>query len=102
MPLSSVMARLRHWFSPALLRRTVAALLLAVGFLGGIAWGSWTRVCANSACPSIAILDDYRPQQTSKVYAMDGRLTTPLGPARRNGIRIQDMPEPLRQAFIAI
>jgi penicillin-binding protein 1A len=94
--------RLARWFSPERARRTVFALLLVAGFGAGVAYGSWTRVCASSACPSIAILDDYRPQQTSKVYAVDGRLITELGVERRTVIRLQDMPLHLRQAFVAI
>src|SRR4051812_13584624 len=95
-------ARLKRWFSPQLLRRTVAVLLLGFGFLAGIAYGSWTRVCAGNMCPSIAILDDYRPQQTAKVYAADGRLITELGLERRTLIRLDEMPPQLKKAFVAI
>jgi penicillin-binding protein 1A len=98
----SLKSRLSRWFSPQLLRRTVAALLLIIGFAGGVAYGSWTRVCAGNMCPSIAILDDYRPQQTSKIYAADGRLITELGLERRTLIRLADMPRRLAQAFVAI
>jgi len=94
--------RLARWFAPERARRTVFFLLLAVGFLIGLAFGSWTRVCAGHACPSIAVLDDYRPQQTSKVYAVDGRLITELGLERRTLIRLDEMPRYLRQAFIAV
>jgi penicillin-binding protein 1A len=94
--------RLRHWFSPARARRTVTYLLLVFGFGVGVAYGSWTRVCAGAACPSIAILDDYRPQQASKVYAVDGRLITELGYERRTVIPLQEMPPYLREAFIAV
>ncbi len=93
---------LRRWFTPDRARRTVTSLLLGVGFVVGLAYGSWTRVCAGRACPSIAILDDYRPQQASKVYAADGRLITELGYERRTVIPLQEMPPYLRQAFIAI
>ncbi len=92
----------RRWFSPDRARRTVTFLLLGVGFLVGLAYGSWTRVCAGRACPSIAILDDYRPQQASKVYAVDGRLITELGYERRTIIPLQEMPLYLRQAFVAV
>jgi penicillin-binding protein 1A len=92
----------RRWFTPQRTRRTVAYLLLACGFLLGVAYGSWTRVCAAGACPSIAILDEYRPQQASKVYAVDGRLITELGYERRTVIPLQEMPPYLRQAFVAI
>ncbi len=94
--------RLARWFSPDRVRRTVAVLLLITGFGAGIAYGSWTRVCAGNQCPSIAVLDDYRPQQTSKVYAADGRLITELGLERRTVIRLADMPLHLRQAFLAV
>ena len=94
--------RLRRWFSPRRLRRTVTWLLLAVAFVVGIGYGSWTRVCAGGACPSIAVLDVYRPQQTSKVFAADGRLITELGYERRTVVPLQEMPLALREAFIAV
>lgn len=97
-----VNGRLRRWFSPDHARWTVTYLLLVFGFLFGLAYGSWTRVCAGRACPSIAILDDYRPQMASKVYAMDNRLITELGYERRTVISLQEMPPYLRQAFIAV
>jgi len=98
----SLKSRLIRWFSPELLRRTVAVLLLIIGFVGGAAYGSWTRVCAGNMCPSIAVLDDYRPQQTSKIYAADGRLITELGLERRTLVRLADMPRNLARAFVAI
>ena len=94
--------RLRRWFSPRRLRRTVTWLLLAIGFAVGVGYGSWTRVCAGGACPSIAVLDVYRPQQASKVFAADGRLITELGYERRTVIPLQEMPLALREAFIAV
>ena len=94
--------RLRRWFAPNRARRTVTYLLLVLGFLLGLAYGSWTRVCAGRACPSIAILDEYRPQMASKVYAVDDRLITELGYERRTVIPLQEMPPYLRQAFVAV
>ncbi len=99
---SRLFGRLRRELKPDRARRTVSIVLLALGFLAGIAYGSWTRVCAGGRCPSIAVLDDYRPQQASKVYAMDGRLVTEIGYERRTVIPLQEMPPYLRQAFIAI
>jgi penicillin-binding protein 1A len=95
-------ARLKRWFSPTHLRRTTFVLLTSASFLGTLAWGSWTRVCAGNACPSIAVLDDYIPHQTSKVYAADGRLITELGLERRTLLRLEDMPAVLREAFVAV
>ena len=95
-------ALIKRWFSPAHLRRTTFVLLCSASFLGTLAWGSWTRVCAGNACPSIAVLDDYIPHQTSKVYASDGRLITELGLERRTLLRLEDMPAVLREAFVAV
>src|SRR5262245_54729074 len=100
--MTEVRRHIRHWLSPELARRTVLIVLLVVAFVIGIGWGSWNRVCAGNQCPSIAVLDDYRPQQTSKVYAADGRLITELGLERRTVIRLEDMPLFLRQAFLAV
>jgi penicillin-binding protein 1A len=94
--------RLRQWFTPSRTRRTVAYLLLAFGFALGVAYGAWTRVCAGGACPSIAVLDEYRPQQASKLYAADGRLVTEIGYERRTVIPLAEMPPYLREAFISI
>jgi len=102
MPQARPAGRLARWFAPERARRTVFFVLLAVGFALGLAYGSWTRVCAGNQCPSIAVLDDYRPQQTSKVYAVDGRLVTELGLERRTLIRLDEMPAHLRQAYIAV
>ncbi len=102
MPQARPAGRLARWFAPERARRTVFFVLLVVGFALGLAYGSWTRVCAGHACPSIAVLDDYRPQQTSKMYAVDGRLITELGLERRTLIRLDEMPRHLREAFIAI
>jgi penicillin-binding protein 1A len=94
--------RLKRWFNPTHLRYTVFVLVLSFSFLGTLAYGSWTRVCAGNACPSIAVLDDYIPHQTSKIYASDGRLITELGLERRTLLRLEDMPPVLREAFVAV
>jgi penicillin-binding protein 1A len=94
--------RLRRWFSPAHLRRTTFVILMVACFVGALAWGSWSRVCAGNACPSIAVLDDYIPHQTSKIYASDNRLITELGLERRTLLRLEDMPAVLREAFVAV
>jgi len=83
--------------------RLIAGTALTSLFGGGLAYGSWTRVCAAERCPSIARIDPgVGPQQTSKVFAADGRLITELGIERRTVMPLAEMPLHLRQAFIAV
>ena len=60
----------------------------------------WWRICAGDACPSVEVLQKYTPRQTSKVYAADGRLVGELGLERRTLIRIADIPQSVRDAFV--
>jgi len=75
------------------------AAMLALGFT----WGSWSRVCAAERCPSIARLmgSNSIPQQTSKIYAADGRLITELGLERRTVLPLREIPPWVRAAFLA-
>src|SRR5882672_7745037 len=94
----------RWWHNPVQRKRAIVGSALACLFGIGLAYGSWTRVCAAERCPSIArIVGNANPaqQQTSKVYAADGRLITELGIERRTVLALSDMPVYLRQAFIA-
>src|SRR5947209_11200101 len=90
----------RRWFTR---RRVAVATLLGGAYGFGLAYGSWTRVCAAERCPSISRLvgDDATPQQTSKVYAADGRLIAELGAERRTVLTLSQIPLHVRQAFIA-
>ncbi|MGH7676458.1 MAG: penicillin-binding protein 1A [Gemmatimonadales bacterium] len=90
------------WRNPRIRNR----LLAAAGILGcygaGLSYGAWTRVCAAERCPSISRLSPgYGPQQTSKLYAADGRLITEFGIERRTVVALSEIPVPVRQAFIA-
>ncbi len=84
--------------------RTVRAVLLtatvgtAVG--AGALFASWALVCRGGACPSAAVLDDYTPHQTSKLYAADGRFLAEIGLERRTLVKIEDIPQVVRDAFV--
>ncbi|HWP37105.1 MAG TPA: PBP1A family penicillin-binding protein [Gemmatimonadales bacterium] len=93
---------LRLWRRPGVRRATLLGALVVTGFGSGLAYGSWTRACAGGACPSIGVLDEYRPQQAAKVYAADGRLITDLGEQRRTVLRVDEIAPALRAAFLAI
>ncbi|MGH7752887.1 MAG: transglycosylase domain-containing protein, partial [Gemmatimonadales bacterium] len=104
MTFSPVVAVRTWWQSAAHRRNVVFAAGLAGVYVAGLGYGSWTRVCAGNRCPSISALDprSFNPQQTSKIYAADGRLITELGLERRSVLTIAQMPAHLKQAFIAV
>ena len=53
--------------TPRVRRYALLAAIAGVGFgLGGF-YGSWTRACAGAACPSIGVLESYRPTQALKI-----------------------------------
>ena len=60
----------------------------------------WSLVCAGGQCPSVDVLDQYQPRQTSKLYAVDGRFLAELGLERRTVARIQDIPPMVQNAFV--
>jgi penicillin-binding protein 1A len=95
---------IRWWYDPKQRRRVIIGTVLALLYSTGLAYGSWTRVCAAERCPSIMRLNPERggPQQTSKVYAADGRLITELGIERRTVLPLSEIPVHVRQAFIAV
>jgi len=95
---------IRWWYDPTQRRRVIIATVLALLYASGLAYGSWTRVCAAERCPSIMRLNPERggPQQTSKVYAADGRLITELGIERRTVLPLSEIPVHVRQAFVAV
>src|SRR5262245_4323517 len=94
----------RWWYDPTQRRRVIVATVLALLYGSGLAYGSWTRVCAAERCPSIMRPKPEQggPQQTSKVYAADGRLITELGIERRTVLPLSEIPPHVRQAFIAV
>src|SRR3989442_1713243 len=90
------------WQAPKVRARLIAAAVLVAAYAVGLAYGSWTRVCAAERCPSISrLIGGPGPEQTSKVYAADGRLITELGLERRTVLTLNEIPLAVRQAFIA-
>lgn len=68
----------------------------------GGAWGSWQNLCAGDACPSIAQIKTYEPEQTSKLLSWDGKLITEIGFERRTPVSIRALPDYVPQAVVAI
>lgn len=89
------------WQDPQTRGRLIAVAVLGSAYGAGLGYGAWTGVCAAERCPSISRLIGASPQQTSKVYAADGRLITEFGVERRTVLPLSEIPLPVRQAFIA-
>jgi penicillin-binding protein 1A len=83
-------------------RGLIGAVALGAMFTAGFSWGAWSRVCTAERCPSIARLTTGPgPQQTSKVYAADGRLIAEYGLERRTVLPLSEIPSWVREAFLA-
>jgi penicillin-binding protein 1A len=80
----------------------VTALLAMAAFGITLLVGAWTRACAGGACPSIAGLTNYDPDQASKVYAADGRLITDFGLQRRTVVPLEQISPAVVAAFLAV
>lgn len=79
------------------------ALLAAIGLgvLGVIALGT-IYYLISPKLPDVQTLHDVELQEPMYVYARDGRLMAVFGETRRYPVDIADVPEHLKQAFIAI
>ncbi len=100
-----------HWLGGLLERAAAKAWRPRLFLLGGSfflalaaggAWGSWRNLCAGDACPSIAQIKTWEPQQTSKLLSHDGRLIGELGVERRTPVSINAVPAYVPQAVVAI
>ncbi|HXE57729.1 MAG TPA: PBP1A family penicillin-binding protein [Gemmatimonadales bacterium] len=90
----------RWWHTPRIRGNILVTVLALAAFSATLAIGVWTRACANGACPSIAELEGYDPDQASKVYAADGRLITDLGLHRRTVVPLAEIAPAVKAAFI--
>ena len=91
--------RFRHSY-PRFSRGLGVMLVFGFAFVTGFAYASWSLVCRAGACPSVDVLDEYQPRQTSKLYAADGRFIAELGLERRTLLKIDEIPPLLRNAFV--
>jgi penicillin-binding protein 1A len=91
--------RARH---PRFSRVLGIALAFGTAFVVGFFYASWALVCRAGACPSVDVLDQYQPRQTSKLYAADGRFIAELGLERRTLLKLDQIPPLVRNAFITV
>ena len=90
--------RRRH---PGLSRGLGVSIVFLLSFAVGFGYAAWALVCRAGACPSVDILDEYQPRETSKLYAADGRFIAELGLERRTLLKLDQIPPLLRNAFVA-
>jgi penicillin-binding protein 1A len=78
------------------------ALALVLVFFGaGVATAAWTQACARG-CPTAAQIADFAPRQASEVYDADGGIIGMFFRERRQLISLDDLPEHVPLAFVAI
>jgi len=90
--------RQRH---PTLVRAVLLTFTFLVALGAGVLYSSWALICRGNQCPSIEILAEYTPHQTSKLYAIDGRFIAELGLERRTLVKIDEIPKIVQDAFVA-
>jgi penicillin-binding protein 1A len=92
----------RWWHSPTVRFRFLLTIGALFAFGSALLVGAWFNVCAPvGACPSIAELEGYDPDQASKVYAGDGRLLTDFGLERRTVVPLRQISPAVIAAFVA-
>src|SRR5690349_19505774 len=92
----------RWWHSPTIRFRFLLITGAVVLFVVALVVGAWFNVCAPvGACPSIASLESYDPDQASKLYAADGRLVTDFGLQRRTVVPLKQMSPAVIAAFLS-
>jgi len=75
-------------------------LLLGLA-ISGIALGLIAILVALPNLPDIEVLTDYRPKMPLQVYSSDGYLIGEFGVERRAPVKIEEVPEVLKQAILA-
>ncbi len=88
------MTRLRRWL------RWILVVSLILALIGAAAAGGLYYV-VSSKLPDVQTLRDVEMQEPMYVYAADGKLMAVFGETRRTPITMKDVPERLKQAFLA-
>ena len=88
---------------PSRFRRLMRWSLIAIVALGLLAaiTGGILYAAVASKLPDVEALRDIEMQEPLYVYARDGRLIALFGETRRYPVKIEEVPERLKQAFLA-
>jgi penicillin-binding protein 1A len=79
----------------------IAAILVLCLFLLGVAAGAFTYWLISPRIPSVASLKDVQLQVPLRVESADGKLIALFGETRRIPVQIGQVPEQLKDAFLA-
>src|SRR5437762_4628443 len=90
-----------HRRHPTFVRMVLLSITFLIAMGAGALYGTWALICRGSQCPSIEILAEYTPHQTSKLYAADGRFIAELGLERRTLVKIDEIPKIVQDAFVS-
>jgi penicillin-binding protein 1A len=88
----------RGWLRAA--RKPLAALAVLV--LGAATFEGWLATCGFDRCPTVAEIQSYVPAEGGRVLDHEGREMARLQPIRRINVDLEDVPEAVQQAFIAV
>jgi penicillin-binding protein 1A len=84
------------------IRRDVALkTLLAISILGVIVFDSWLATCGYDGCPTPRQIQTYNPDEGGRIYDRSGVLMGRLAIVRRVNVPISQVPDFVRQAFVA-
>ncbi|MBL0142206.1 MAG: penicillin-binding protein 1A [Betaproteobacteria bacterium] len=83
----------RWWFYPALVAASLVLVAAGVGAL--------TVILLWPNLPSLEVLTDYRPKIPLRIYSAEGELIGEFGEERRAVVKIQDVPQVMKQAILA-
>ena len=74
--------------------------LFALGIIGTLLL-VFTALVTYSSLPSLDVLTDYRPKIPLRIYSEENLLIGEFGTERRNLVKIDEVPEQLKQAILA-
>jgi penicillin-binding protein 1A len=79
---------------------TLLTLGLSVGIIVGL-FGLWGYFYITRDLPKLARIEDYKPPAVTRVLARDGSLMAEFFSERRYPVKIDEVPDILRKAFLA-
>ncbi len=89
----STSTSLRFILFPLALLAGLLAMIIAIGLI--------VLVLAYPNLPSLEVLTDYRPKIPLRIYTADNHLIGEFGEERRAVVRIQEVPDIMKQAILA-